>query len=273
MKHHIIKKLAGLFTVCVILSACDEKTQETYHAPDGIYFNNLSSSQVLTDTTTLSFVYQPDGTEYLDIPVKIQTIGFQSDEDRPINIKAYSDNAVEGVDYSLITPPIIPANTSSIDYTVRLIKTDALLTEIKSVTLELGSNDYFSTFLPDVSTGDNNHPIASRFTYRIDFSNFYSTPPAGWLEEYVGVFSERKLRLIWKLFDSIIPREKFNEKGAIPFNQWVYMKNELDIYMTEQLYIMLGLISREVDSDALVDPDAQGDDRELLDFTPITSEY
>ena len=50
-------------------SACDERTPDLYSAPDGIYFNNRTSGSVLVDTTTLTFVYEPDETMYLDVPV------------------------------------------------------------------------------------------------------------------------------------------------------------------------------------------------------------
>ena len=56
-------------------SACDERTPDLYSAPDGIYFNNRTSGSVLVDTTTLTFVYEPDETMYLDVPVVMQTIG------------------------------------------------------------------------------------------------------------------------------------------------------------------------------------------------------
>ena len=93
-------------------SACDERTPDLYSAPDGIYFNNRTSGSVLVDTTTLTFVYGPDETMYLDVPVVIQTIGRQADIDRPVNLKVWSDNAEEGVDYELLTPAVVPAHAS-----------------------------------------------------------------------------------------------------------------------------------------------------------------
>ena len=93
-------------------SACDERTPDLYSAPDGIYFNNRTSGSVLVDTTTLTFVYEPDETMYLDVPVVIQTIGRQADIDRPVNHKVWSDNAEEGVDYELLTPAVVPAHTT-----------------------------------------------------------------------------------------------------------------------------------------------------------------
>ena len=157
-------------------------------------------------------------------------------------------------------------------YVVRLKRTEAIKTELKSIYLELSANEYFTTFLKKDSTGSEERPYTEMLKFRIDFSDFYSTPPAGWLPEYVGEFSERKLRLMWKLFDDVVDRADYNVKGAIPFNKWVYMQREIDTYMTMQLYILLGYEQGTVDVDALVDPTAEGNDRQLLDFTPITSD-
>ena len=205
-------------------SACDERTPDLYSAPDGIYFNNRTSGSVLVDTTTLTFVYGPDETMYLDVPVVIQTIGRQADIDRPVNLKVWSDNAEEGVDYELLTPAVVPAHASMFSYVVRLKRTEAIKTELKSIYLELSANEYFTTFLERDSTGSEERPYTE------------------------------------------------NVKGAIPFNKCVYMQMEIDTYMTKQLYILLGYEQGTVDVDALVDPAAEGDDRQLLDFTPITSD-
>ena len=270
-----MKNLKIWFPMCLALclwSACDERTPDLYSAPDGIYFNNRTSGSVLVDTTTLTFVYEPDETMYLDVPVVIQTIGRQADIDRPVNLKIWSDNAEEGVDYELLTPAVVPAHTSMFSYVVRLKRTEAIKTELKSIYLELSANEFFTTFLKKDSTGSEERPYTEMLKFRIDFSDFYSTPPAGWLPEYVGEFSERKLRLMWKLFDDVVDRADYNVKGAIPFNKWVYMQREIDTYMTMQLYILLGYEQGTVDVDALVDPMAEGNDRQLLDFTPITSD-
>lgn len=265
--------LEGVCCLAALLTAtsCDERTPDLYSAPDGVYFNNRTSGNVLMDTTVVTFVYEPDETEYMDIPVKVQSIGRQSAADRAVGIRVYSDNAVEGTDYELVTPAVMPAGTSSFDYVVRLKKMPALLTETKSVQLELLPNEYFQTFLSQEASGDSQRPYTNMLTYRIDFSNYYSTPPAGWLPEYVGVFSERKLRLLWKLFDGVVDRADYNVKGAIPYNKWIYMQQEVDKYLTTQVNILLGYELGEVDVDVLVDPDAQGDDREVLDFTPVVS--
>lgn len=163
---------------------------------------------------------------------------------------------------------MVPACTSSFLYVVRLRKTPVLLTETKSVYLELCPNDYFQTFLMQEPSGNSQRSYTSLLTYRIDFSNYYSTAPIGWRSEYVGIFSERKLRLMWKLFDNVIPRADYNIRGAIPFNKWVYMQQELDKYLTTQDNILRGFETGTVDVDALVDPEAQGNERQLLDFTP-----
>ena len=265
---HIIM---ACFALCG-LWACDERVPDLYSAPDGIYFNNRTANNVLLDSTTVTFVYEPDETEVLDVPVVVQSVGRQSDTGRPVALRVWSDNAVEGVDYELPTPAVMPAGASSFSFVVRLLKTDALLTEQKTIHLELSANEYFETFLAQEATGSSGQPYTEMLKYRIDYSNYYSTPPAGWLSEYVGEFSERKLRLLWKLFDDVVPREDYNVAGAIPFNRWIYMQREVDNYLFTQANILLGFEAGEVDPDALVNPAAPEDEWQLLDFTPVAVE-
>lgn len=254
-----------------LFEACDERTPDLYSAPDGVYFNNRTSTNTLQDNIIVTFVYETDDVETIDVPITVQSIGRQTSFDRPVAIRVYSENAKEGIDYELVTPAVMPAYTSKFDYVVRLKRTEILKLETKTVYLELSSNEWFSTFLEQYATGDGLNPFVEMLTYRIDFSDFYSTAPAGWRAEYVGEFSERKLRLLWKLFDNVVDRADYNVAGAIPFNRWVYIQREVDKYMTTQENILRGFEPGEVDVDALVDPDAEGDERRLLDFSPVVS--
>ncbi len=269
---NILKVWVRAGIVLSLLCGCDERTPDLYSAPDGIYFNNRTAGNVLTDTTSVTFVYEADDVEYMDVPVAVQTIGRQTGADRPVNLRVWSDNAVEGEDYELLTPAVVPAFTSSFSYVVRLKRTVAIRTRMKSVYLKLSPNEYFTTFLAVDSTSGKSGRYTEMLEYRIDFSDFYSAPPLGWRPEYVGEFSERKLRLMWKLFDKVVDRADYNVAGAIPFNRWVYMKNEIEKYMYEQEARLKGWSAGEVDEDALVDPEATGDSRQLLDFTPIVSD-
>lgn len=270
MKPAIRYALLAGFTLGT-LCACHEQVPDLYSAPDGIYFNNRNAYNTPTDTTIVTFVYHPDDVETLDVPVSIQSLGRQSAEDRPVNIRVYSDNAEEHTDYELVTPAVMPAHTSSFVYVVRLRRTEALRTELKSVFLELHSNEYFTTFLKQNTTSNGQLAEADVLTYRIDFSDYYSAAPAGWRPEYVGAFSERKLRLLWKLFSNVVDPTAYNTAGAIPFNKWIYIQREVNKYLATQLNILRGYEKGDVDPDALVDPEAQGDERRLLDFTPIAS--
>ena len=66
---HIIM---ACFALCG-LWACDERVPDLYSAPDGIYFNNRTANNVLLDSTTVTFVYELDETEVLDVPVVVQS--------------------------------------------------------------------------------------------------------------------------------------------------------------------------------------------------------
>ena len=243
------------FLVCI---GCQKDKPEMYSAPDAIYFNNRTTAQVLQDTTALTFVYQADDVSYMDVPVVIQTVGRQTDTDRPIALTIYSENATEGIDYELITPAVMPAHTSQLIYYVRVMRTPALADEIKQIHLQLSANEYFETFLEKMQTGNSAYPYADMLHYRIDFSDFFTVAPEGWRPEYVGDFSERKLKLLWKLFP-YIPREDYYVKGAIPFNQWTYMAKTVQEYMYEQMYNP---------DPSIKDEDAFDENGYPLDFTP-----
>ena len=62
------------------------------------------------------------------MPVVVQSVGRQADFDREVLIKVSSPDAELGVDYELITPPVMPANTSRFVYYVRVKKVPALET-------------------------------------------------------------------------------------------------------------------------------------------------
>lgn len=248
-----------LLLALMVLVACQESKPDSYSAPDAIYFNNRTAGQVPVDTTALTFVYQADDVEYIDVPVVVQTVGRQADIDRAFAIRVYSDNATEGTDYELITPAIIPANTSQLIYYVRVRRTEALASEIKHIHLELSENEYFETFLSNAATGNSANPYADMLHYRIDFSDFFTIAPDGWRPEYVGAFSERKLKLLWKLFPHIA-REDYYTRGAIPFNQWTYMAKTVQEYMYEQMYNP---------DPSIKDEDAFDENGRPLDFTPI----
>ena len=253
------RKLYLLLMMPIIFVACQESMPDGYSAPDAIYFNNRTTGQVPVDTTALTFVYQPDDVEYIDVPVVIQTVGRQASVDRAFALRVYSDNATEGTDYELITSAVIPANTSQLVYYVRVKRTKALATEIKQIYLELNKNEYFDTFLEKAATGNSASPYADMLHYRIDYSDFFTVAPEGWRPEYVGAFSERKLKLLWKLFPHI-PREDYYVRGAIPFNQWTYIAKTIQEYMYEQMYNP---------DPSIKDEDAFDENGRLLDFTPI----
>lgn len=259
MKHIHITAIGLLSALFYLFVACDEQAPDLYDAPNGIYFNNRTSNNTLLDSTVMTFVYQPDSVDYVDMPVVVQSVGRQADFDREVLIKVSSPDAELGVDYELITPPVMPANTSRFVYYVRVKKVPALETAAKTIYLELQSNDYFQIFLQQESTGDSQNPYTDMLHYRIEYSNFFAIAPEGWLEEYVGVFSERKLRLLWSRYP-YIPRENFNSKGLIPYNQWVYIQKDINEYMAEQFWLHL---------DGMADEEALDENGNLLDFTPV----
>ena len=96
---HTIKTIMigamALLGVC----SCSEETPNAFEEINGVYFNNRSNTNVLMDSTNLTFVYNKG--DEMRVPVKIQLVGRPSDQARTISLTVTSDDAIEGVDYIL----------------------------------------------------------------------------------------------------------------------------------------------------------------------------
>lgn len=244
-----------IFSLCILLSGCAESEVPLYSGTDGIYFNNRTTGQMLVDSTAFSFIYYDiDST---DVVVKVQTYGRVRDYDRPFCILVESDDAREGVDYRLCSEPVIPAGESHLEYMVRLYKTSVLNDREQHLRFTLLSNDCFGTNYPLSSSADKETLGTDALHYRIAFSNQYTVPPRGWQTMFGGTFKPEKLDLLVLLFPEV-PRQAYNEPGAITFAKWSYMQQTTQNYINQQIqFYMMG---------ALYDPHIFDRNGEVLDF-------
>lgn len=207
--------------------SCVERHPQLFGDISGVYFNNRTSG-VFSDGKKLTLIYE-DGNE-IQVPVTVQLVGRPVPEDRPVNITVVSANAVAGVDYLLPENAVLPAGESSFRYVVTLIRTEAIRTEQKDITLEIHANDCFSLPVKEMVLASGN---VSTLQYRIFFSDMFTVPPAGWNEDILGEFSQQKFDLIIKVLD--MKRSDFNnvEKMTLAYQAYIFM--EMKRYIDDEV--------------------------------------
>lgn len=216
---------AAAITVAAATS-CIERHPDNFGDINAVYFNNRGTGNVMIDTTEVTFVYEPIDETEMEVPVAVQLLGRAADYDRTVYITATSDNAVEGVDYILPEKAVLPAGGYSFEYTVTLIRTDALQTGKKEIILELHENEYFSLALTrlEQTTG-----TASTTTFKIEFSDMFTSAPSAWEDDILGNFSQAKFQLICKVL-SIDP-DDFNDDTVMTLPMQMYILEEIRSYI------------------------------------------
>lgn len=211
---HILLILMPLFAAV----SCVERHPQLFGDISGVYFNNRTSG-VFSDEKKLTLIYE-DGNE-IQVPVTVQLVGRPVPEDRQVDITVVSDNAVAGVDYLLPERAVLPAGESSFRYVVTLIRTEAIKTEQKDMTLEIHANEHFSLPVKEMVLASGNY---STLEYRILFSDMFTVPPAGWDENILGEFSQQKFELVIKVLG--IKRSDFNdvEKMTLAYQAYIFME-------------------------------------------------
>ena len=223
-KLNIINLLAASL---LILSSCQERHPAPFADIAGVYFNNLSPTMTVTDSLDLTFVYESG--DSLKVPVVVQLLGRPSEVDRPVEVSVSSDNAVEGTDYLLPEGCVLPSGASSVEYVVTLLRTEALKSERKNLTLELHENECFT--LP-VTRMSQIADTVSTLVLDISFSDMFTKAPAAWDSNLVGEFSQQKFVLICRVM-GIDPAD-FQDASVITLAKLLYISAEMTEYVQEQ---------------------------------------
>lgn len=223
------------------LAACEERNPEHFGDVTGVYFNNLTGLMSVTDSLDLTFVYE--ASDAMEVPVKVQLLGRAVDYDRPLDIAVNSSDAEAGRDFLLPENPVLPAGASSTDYMVTLLRTDALKTQKKSLTLELRENEHFSLHVKDLAQISDTVSVVS---FRITFSDMFTSAPAAWDANLVGAFTQQKFELICKVLE-INPAD-FNDPGVITLAKLLYIASEMTAYVDEQVELKAAGLAYDADA-------------------------
>lgn len=214
-----------MFSIGII--SCEEDSLKVYDSVEGIYFDNYLDRQ-LADSSNYTFVYIEE--DVIEVDVQMQTLGPQSDVDRVVNLRVSSENAEEGIDYILPQSCVIPANSSKLNYTVKLLRTPPLKEASKTIQFEIIANEHFT--LPFLEEMVINKKV-SRVHYKIEFSELFTSPPAAWNDEEIcGVFLPEKLFLISRVLD--IPRSDFNDPKKVTWAKFSYIRSEMNKYVMDE---------------------------------------
>lgn len=217
------------FTILFLtLISCQERHPALFEEINGVYFYNVSGTMTVSDSTDVTFVYE-SGDETI-VPVRIQLIGRPSEYDRKVEVTVSSENAREGIDYTLPDNVLIPAGETFTDYNVTLKRTAALKTERKEIRLEIHPSKDFSLPVTEIRQGETSTPV---LTYRIYFSDMFTTAPKAWDENLVGTFTQQKFELICKVLQ--IDPDDFNDPSRITLAKLLYISAEMTAYVEGEI--------------------------------------
>lgn len=212
----------------VALSSCSEQTPDVFQDINGVYFNNRTNTNILQDSTEVTFVYQKG--DEMEVPVTIQLVGRPADHERGIALTVSSDDAVQGTDYELPDKVVMPQGETSCDYVVRLKRTTAIKTQQKRLKLTLQENGNFT--LPVTQETTSNGDVVTTLAYTIIFSDQFTTAPKAWEKGLLGPFTQQKFELACSVLD--LDPADFNDSSKMTLSMQSYVSAEMQTYVLQQ---------------------------------------
>ena len=212
----------SLLTTALLWSSCTKEDIDIYSGEDAIYFaqqwgvphfvNNIDLNSGMRNMqqtySKIGFGEMIEADSLLLI--NIQTSGFIKDYDRPFKVEVVNDSttAIEGTEYELLDhEAMIPAGATNTHIKILFHKTPRMDDENLQVQLRLVPGEHFT--LPFDKGGYGKMPIIhsdgtllSEYGLNTDpsihniFINNFLVKPGRWNEYLMGVWSEKKYRLI-----------------------------------------------------------------------------
>ncbi len=225
--HKISAALMGLMAL-MGLGSCSEQSPDLFQDINGVYFNNRTNTNILQDSTDVTFVYQKG--DEMQVPVQIQLVGRPSDQPREIALAITSDDAQEGVDYVLPAKAEMPVGETTYQYIVTLKRTAALKTQKKHLKFTLQPNANFT--LPVTQETTSNGDVVTTLAYGIVFSDQFTTAPKAWEKNLLGAFTQQKFELACKVLD--LDPADFNDASKMTLAMQSYVSAEMQTYVRQQ---------------------------------------
>lgn len=199
-----MKNIHHLFLACATITclfSC-EKELHKYEGKPTVYFNETArplaySSEVLKDSTVISFSLTKGTIVDSLVHMVIATIGNSVDKDRPYKIALNSSStAIEGKHYQMITKDLsIKKNQLRDTIWLRFMRTPDMKDQNFILSFDLLENENFSV--------DMQYKVTNQTTgQKLNFNNYrwfiddIIKKPTRWLDFYLGTFSRTKLNLM-----------------------------------------------------------------------------
>ncbi|MDD7885092.1 DUF4843 domain-containing protein [Flavivirga sp. 57AJ16] len=213
-----------LFSIILlgILSSCTKEGLLTYDIKDNIYFIKFP------DSLDVSFAYSNASVQDSLVKMPVYVTGVPADRDRIFTLSVDpSSTAVENTDYSFPETFTIHKGQVSDTIYIKLERTDDLQTTMKTLILNLTSNEEFDTNLGSED---------SQFTvlYKITVSDMLTAGRYwGSLSYYYGDFSVKKIQLMHQVtgmpLDFIVNPTSYNDYNSlIPYYGLIMNRYLLD---------------------------------------------
>ncbi len=222
------KVMLGAMLMVLTLASCTEQTPAVFGGISGVYFNNRSNTNILQDSTEVTFVYQKG--DEMEVPVAIQLLGSPADHDREISLTVTADGAQQGTDYTLPEKAVMPQGETSCDYIVKLKRTSAIKTEKKRLVLTLQANADFT--LPVTKETVSNGDEVTTLSYTIIFSDQFTTAPKAWEKGLLGAFTQQKFELACQVLD--LDPADFNDSEKMTLAMQSYVSAQMQTYVIQQ---------------------------------------
>lgn len=227
MNKKIIRFMVSVMASLAFCS-CSEQVPDVFQDINGVYFNNRTNTNILQDSTDVTFVYQKG--DEMQVAVEIQLVGRPSDQAREIALAVSSEDAQEGIDYVLPTKAEMPAGETAYEYVVTLRRTAALKTQKKHLKFTLQPNANFT--LPVTQETTSNGDVVTTLEYGIVFSDQFTTAPKAWEKGLLGDFTQQKFELACSVLD--LDPADFNDASKMTLAMQSYISAEMQTYVRQQ---------------------------------------
>lgn len=235
MEDLTMKSILFLMVFFLCCWACKEDDLSSYHGADGIYFGYRANGNTTsyTDSTEFSFAFAPVS----DTVIRIVARGYGdiAPYDRKFEVKVEGGNAVEGVNYELLTDEcILKADSIFTRVPVRIFREGVKDTTFY-IHLRLEKNEHFFQNIPFKMSGRDTIDITH---HMLKFTNSLKQPIA-W--NGLGYWSEAKFYLMCQEL-VINPADwydpaKLSEVRQKAMGGGSYMVNYLNMFVEKNDYI------------------------------------
>lgn len=261
--------LASLLSISMLWSSCAKEDIDIYSGEDALFFsqqwglphfvNNigLNGGMVNHHQAYSKIAFGGMIEEDSLLLLNIQTSGFIRDYDRPFSVEVVADSttAFEGPEFELVDPvadAVIPAGKTSTRIRIQFHKTERMNDENLMLQVRIIPGEHF--VLPFDENGYGKMPIyhstatmLNEFNHlNLDpsihniFINNFLTPPPGWQDGQLGIWSSEKFRL---LLDMTADRlgwnvATWNDQANMwpPATRYTMAQTLLAEYLLEQYY-------------------------------------